>query len=203
MPKHMTTYSAALNLAQKSIDNGDFSNLKNPGVRAALDRAASSKSGYLSPQSRPYREVMLMATALQIKFPIPDRSDQVVTGEKDEDGILDIGWCEGVMSDGRPFRMESWAQDGISMITIFFSDSGISELDSEQIKSLLLREGFVSFYEGAAQHVSSNTIVDPSGNTMWSTSIVVGDEDQTYASGSLPIFAHLAAGKPTSIFNRT
>lgn len=66
-----------------------------------------------------------MAIAFQIKFPVPDRSDQTLSYVKSEDGQLDLGWNEGLMSDGRPFRMEMWATDGISMLTVFFSSSGI------------------------------------------------------------------------------
>jgi hypothetical protein len=61
-----------------------------------------------------------MAIALQPRFPIPDRSKQPVRAEKDEDGVVDIGWCDGVLSDGRPFRAEMWAQDQVSCLTIFF-----------------------------------------------------------------------------------
>ena len=42
-----------------------------------------------------------MAIALQPKFPIPDRTSQPVRSMKDEDGMIDIGWCEGVLSDVR------------------------------------------------------------------------------------------------------
>ena len=40
-----------------------------------------------------------MAIALQPKFPIPDRTSQPVRSMKDEDGVIDIGWCEGILSD--------------------------------------------------------------------------------------------------------
>jgi hypothetical protein len=40
---------------------------------------------------------------------------------KDEDGVIDIGWCEGILLDGRAFRAEMWAQDQISMLRHCFS----------------------------------------------------------------------------------
>jgi hypothetical protein len=55
-----------------------------------------------------------MAIALQPKFPVPDRSKQPVRSTKDEKGVIDIGWCDGALSDGRAFRAEMWAQDQIS-----------------------------------------------------------------------------------------
>ena len=73
-----------------------------------------------------------MAIALQPRFPYPDRSQQRVRLERDADGVMDIGWCEGLLSDGRPFRVEMWAQDQVSCLTIFFS-------------ALLMIGGFIIF----------------------------------------------------------
>jgi hypothetical protein len=52
-----------------------------------------------------------VAIALQPKYPISDRSNQPVNFVKDEDGVLDIGWCDGALSDGRCFRAEMWPQE--------------------------------------------------------------------------------------------
>ena len=61
-----------------------------------------------------------MAIALQPKFPSSDRSKQTIHFTKDEDGVIDIGWCDGILSDGRAYRAEMWAQDQMSLLTIFF-----------------------------------------------------------------------------------
>lgn len=144
-----------------------------------------------------------MAIALQIKFPVPDRTNQKITRLKGEDGIVDIGWSEGLMSDGRPFRIEMWAQDQVSMLTVFFSARDLSELGDEHMERLIVSEAFVTFREGASQYIKKQLIEDAVGNTMWSVNIVVGDEDETYVANSLPIFAHpTGTDKHTSIFNR-
>jgi hypothetical protein len=44
-----------------------------------------------------------MAITPRPTYPVPDRSKQKVYHVKDEDGVIDIGWCNGVMSDGRAF----------------------------------------------------------------------------------------------------
>ena len=36
-----------------------------------------------------------------------------------------IGWAKGEISDGRPYWAECWAQDGITMITIYLSSEGL------------------------------------------------------------------------------
>ena len=48
-----------------------------------------------------------MAVVLQPRYPLPDRSKQTPLLAKDEDGVIDIGWCDGVLADGRPFASPS------------------------------------------------------------------------------------------------
>ena len=142
-----------------------------------------------------------MAIALRPTYPMPDRSQQTVQHVKDEDDVIDIGWCEGVMSDGRAFRAEMWARGGISMLTVFVSTIGIADLDQEQIKALMVAEGLVSFREGAPEHCEARKATDDAGEEMWSVNIVVGDEDGTFIDGSVPIFPHSTEGTPDTMFN--
>ena len=114
-----------------------------------------------------------MAIVLQPQFPVPDRSRQPVRILKDESGMIDIGWCEGVLSDGRAFRAEMWAQDHVSSLTIFFSTLGLEALDPEEICALVEQEGLVSFEAGAESYCASDKYVDNSGQELWSVNIVV------------------------------
>jgi hypothetical protein len=143
-----------------------------------------------------------MAITLQPKFPIPDRSKRTVYFQKDEDGVLDIGWCEGVLSDGRPFRAEMWAQDQISMLTIFFSTVGCENLDNAAIQQLVENERLVSFKDGP-RYCASAKFKDDAGNELWSVNIVVGDENNTYLSDSVLIFPYSRCGEPNTMFNPT
>lgn len=44
-------------------------------------------------------------------FDTPDRSDLVPNFRPtDENDVVDVGWCNGVLSDGRPYRAEYWEQ---------------------------------------------------------------------------------------------
>ncbi len=76
---------------------------------------------------------------LDPRFPVADRGGQTVSTVKDADGVLDLGWCEGVLSDGRPrLRAElAWAQDQISMLTFFFSVLGLEGLDADAVYALV------------------------------------------------------------------
>ncbi len=142
-----------------------------------------------------------MAIALHPKFPIPDRSKQPVRAAKDEDGVIDIGWCDGALSDGRAFRAEMWAQDQISMLTIFFSALNMDEMDEDAVQEFVQEEGLVSFADNAGpKYCSVAKFADDAGNQLWSVNIVVGDEDQTYISDSIPIFPFSKSGEPNTMF---
>jgi hypothetical protein len=55
------------------------------------------------------------------RFPRPDRSNLKPNFSKTpENDVLDLGWHEGVLKDGRPYRSEYWCQDQISMLTYYF-----------------------------------------------------------------------------------
>ena len=71
----------------------------------------------------------------------PDRSSYIPNRAKTEDNDqLDIGWNEGVLSDGRPYRIELWAQDQITSATIFLSTEGLETYSNAQFAELLERE---------------------------------------------------------------
>ena len=163
-----------------------------------------------------------MAIAIQPKFPIPDRSKRPILFTKDRDGVIDIGWCDGVLSDGRAFRAEMWAQDQVSMLTVFFSTIGLEALDVEAMKRFVEQEGLasyleakgaepmkrfieqeklVSFRSNCPSYCSAAVFIDDGGNQVWSVNIVVGDEDQTYIDNSVPIFPYSRVGEPNTMFH--
>jgi hypothetical protein len=142
-----------------------------------------------------------MAVVLQPRYPIPDRSKQTPLLAKDEDGVIDIGWCDGVLADGRPFRAEMWAQDGLSMLTFFFSTLGLADLDQAQIKALIVTEGLVRFKPGAPEHCESRTVSDDADNAMWSVNVNIGDDDATHLSEAVPVFPYSRSAEPNTMFN--
>ena len=59
------------------------------------------------------------------KFPVPCRVDYVPSPyEPDEDGVQDVGYYNGRLSDGRAYRLECWRMDDMLMLTVMFSDRG-------------------------------------------------------------------------------
>ncbi|MGH3430478.1 MAG: hypothetical protein ACRDQZ_23405 [Mycobacteriales bacterium] len=142
-----------------------------------------------------------MALALSPLYPVPDRSKQPVCRTKDEDGVLDLRWCDGVMTDGRAFRAELWAQDGVTALTAFFSTVGLENCDPDQIKQLVLDEGIASFRPGSKQSVAALKYVDDAGQELWSVNVVVGDEDETFVDKSVPFFSYASGENANSMFN--
>jgi hypothetical protein len=64
----------------------------------------------------------------------PDRSKQPYNHRKTADNeTLDIGWYEGVLADGRPYRAECWAQDQVTCLTFFFSTQGIEKATDDKV----------------------------------------------------------------------
>lgn len=134
-------------------------------------------------------------------YPGPDRSGHVPNFRKtDENPSLDIGWNEGVMSDGRPYRAELWAEDGITMLTFFFSALGLESCAEGELAALLVREGLVELME-PRRELGLMRITDPAANDLWSISVPVGSGDDVFIGESIPMrpYARADAGGGTSV----
>lgn len=113
-------------------------------------------------------------------YPKPDRSNyQPQFTKTADDPSFDIAWNEDLMSDGRPFRVECWAEDGMTCLTFFFSTKGLETASNAQLAELLEREGLVEFV--ADRKASALPLSDASGNDMWSVSVVLGIGDESLA----------------------
>lgn len=118
-------------------------------------------------------------------YPKPDRSDQTPHPAKTpDDESIDLGFCEGVLSDGRPYRAEVWAESQITMLTFFFSSIGLEHASDEVLTQLLVDEGLVEFLSDH-RYVSGLKMRDAAGCEMWSVNVVVGDEDELYVNDLL------------------
>ncbi len=123
-------------------------------------------------------------------YPKPDRSNQTQNFVKSEENpAIDLGWNEGLLSDGRPYRVECWAEYQITMLTFFFSTTGMENYSDLMFKELLGKEKLVQ-YAAANPHVSAMLFTDPSGNEMWSVNVVIGIEDELHAIDSTNLQAY-------------
>lgn len=113
-------------------------------------------------------------------FPRPDRSDQTPRLTRTaENAGLDIGWNEGVLRDGRPWRLEAWVEDGVTMFTYFFARRGIRARSDAGFATLLEREELLRF-TGEQRFVQALPLIDVAGHELWSVNVVAGDEDGNF-----------------------
>jgi hypothetical protein len=111
-----------------------------------------------------------------------------------ENEVLDLAWNVGQLSDGRPYRVEAWAQDQITLWTFFMSTEGIEQMTKPEFAELLVREGLVAF-TSSKRYVQAEKFIDESGNEMWSVNVVVGDSDETFVNEPvLPLRPYARSG---------
>ena len=126
-------------------------------------------------------------------LPMPDRTG--VTPRVNEYGEVNIGWNAGLLGVNRPYFVECWAVDGITMLTFYFSSDGIENKPHKELLQMLLDTGYFRFRNNAAGGYEFSSNNDPQGNKYFSCNVAVGvDEDPPLIEGA-PIF-------PWSVLNR-
>lgn len=111
--------------------------------------------------------------------------------------------CDGVLSDGRPFRAETWAFEGLTILTIVFSSLGLEHLDQNALDTLVQNEDLAAPTEGNPLDSKAMKWIYERGYEFWSVSIMVGCYEETYLRDSIPVFPYSKTGDPNSIFNPT
>lgn len=94
------------------------------------------------------------------------------------DEPFDIGWAEGTLQDGRPYRMECWGLAGSTGVTVFLPSEGIEAYDPAQVNALLEMSRVITTLE--PQDLSLYAFVDPSGIPCVSISYVVANDTDDY-----------------------
>jgi hypothetical protein len=122
-------------------------------------------------------------------YPKPDRSNYTPNFHKTAaDPALDIGWNEGLLSDGRPYRVEAWCEQGVTALTYFLSTRDLENMTNQQFADLLEKEELVCF-QTERRSVAAMPFTDDGGNEMWSINLVVGgdDDEHTFVEDLVPL----------------
>lgn len=128
------------------------------------------------------------------KFPIPTRIDYVPSPyEPDEDGVQDVGYKSGTLSDGRGYRLECWRMDDMLMITIMFSDLALEGYKREDMPLLLESEGLVSFL-GERRPLQAARTTDDAGNSVWAINMMLQNNKGKIAELSLELHSYRSFG---------
>lgn len=123
--------------------------------------------------------------------PKPDRSSYVPNFSKSaDDDVVDIGWREGGFQDGRPYRLEAWAQDGITSVTVFVPTAGLETYSNEQFVELLEREHVVWWRPGARKSAFAMPYTDSAGRPVWSINVMIGMDTEAPVADSVGLLPY-------------
>ena len=115
------------------------------------------------------------------KFPVPCRVDYVPSPyEPDEDGVQDVGYYNGRLSDGRAYRLECWRMDDMLMLTVMFSDLCLDGYRREDMPLLLEAEEIVRF-TGESHKLQAARTEDDRGQNVWAINLLLANKKSTYA----------------------
>lgn len=121
-------------------------------------------------------------------YPLIDHANRIFPKRNEEYGDWNIGWSCGLLDARRPYFMECWAVDGITLLTIFISTRDFENIPPEDLDALLEeRKIYHKLPNSRKPQVKSFT--DDSGNSFYSVNVVVGDEESTYVDDSAGIYS--------------
>ena len=119
---------------------------------------------------------LLLCNAMP-RYPVPDRSNFTPNQCLDDDWLPegDINATSGTLPDGRPYVLEGWFAEGMTLVTYFFSVRDLEEASPEQLLALLQVElEAAKVPEKWRKKPGVLKILDASGNEMYSLTFVVG-----------------------------
>ena len=121
----------------------------------------------------------------------PDRSNYTPQFRKTVDNDqVDLAWTEGEMSDGRPFRLELWAQDQLTCATVFVPRSGLEHASSDSLLELLESEKILIWRLASDRSASISPYRDAADAELWSINVVIGMDDSPARADTLPLVAY-------------
>lgn len=126
-------------------------------------------------------------------YPPVDRSDFTPNSHGHTgDEVFDIGWAEGALQDGRPYRMECWGLTGSTGVTVFMASEGIEAFSAAAVNALLEASRVITTLD--AQELWLHHFIDPVGTPCASISYIVADEDDDYFVEAHPLLTSYAGG---------
>ena len=121
------------------------------------------------------------------KFPAPSRIEYVASPyEPNEDGVMDVGYYNGALSDGRAYRLECWRMDEMLMMTVMFSDLGLSAWKRQDMFCLLELEGILE-YTSPKRAVQCAMTRDDAERGVWALNMMLSNGKGTYGKLLVPL----------------
>ena len=101
--------------------------------------------------------------------------------EPDEEGVMDVGYLTGTMSDGRPFRLECWRMEEMLMLTVLFSSQCLSAYRRADMPLLVEGEEILRFVGTGKPKLQAAQTTDDVGQKMWALNLMLANNKGTYA----------------------
>ena len=111
-------------------------------------------------------------------FPEEDRGTEWY-----DDKEVNIGWDTGLLGADRPYFLECWAANGITMLTYFVSVIGMEDASTEDLVRLLTDARLFRLLDPEQPRTSVMKFEDDHENVFFSINVTVGIEDETYVEG--------------------
>ncbi len=126
-------------------------------------------------------------------LPLIDHEKRYFADREPDTGDINIGWDCGFIGK-RPYFLECWAPEGLTMITVFVSTTGIEDSTIEELERMLIEADIYSKKEGYRSSEIAPKFCDSNGNEFFSINIVVGINDEPAlidGGGNLSSFGRL------------
>lgn len=106
---------------------------------------------------------------------------------RNEYGEVNIGWNAGLLDKKRPFFVECWAVDQMTMLTVYFSTKKIEDMSAEELDRWLQDVGYYSNRNENHLVPTVNKFKKPDGDEFFSINIGVGIEDEPAWINGAPV----------------
>lgn len=155
------------------------------GIRAPQERAEEGRRILCRALRRIHQAVdqAMAAPEAEPAYPFPVRDPHPSRGDT---GSVEAGWDTGKFADGRPYLVECWAENQMTVLSFFFSDRGLEDRKGDDFADLLEEEGILRWV-GGMREVSAKRIEDQAGQGVWSASVLVGFEDEVFIEDELSL----------------
>lgn len=114
-------------------------------------------------------------------YPIPDRSNFHPNAHRTDalpEG--DVGSSDAALADGRPYRVESWYTEGMTLVTCFLSNRDLENASAEQLLEYIqpiLERCAVPADKRRLASEDVHVINDASDQPMFSLTFLIGSSD--------------------------
>ncbi len=116
-------------------------------------------------------------------LPMVDHAEKGLSGQSAY-GEHNVGWSAGAYDEVRPFFAECWAEDGVTVLTVYISALGMEDATADELVAHLEEIGWLTCQEGSAP-CECLRYEDKPGNVFHALNIRVGDEEKTYIEGAV------------------